>query len=127
MKVVMYISFTNHSGLSSKLREADHTMGELTGYKLKIVERAGTKLEDLLTKSNPWQGIDCGRTSCLLCESKERTGLHKTQDCHKRSCVYEIWCQDCLALEWGQPADGAGGQEVEVVVDVPEVTPISSI
>ena len=37
---------------------AEEKLGELTGYKLKVVERAGMKLEDLLRKSDPWQGSE---------------------------------------------------------------------
>ena len=95
VKAVLFVPYTCHSGLAKKLREAEEKLADLTGYKLKIVERAGTKLVDLLTKSNPWQGADCLRGSCMLCESKEKTGKNKGQDCHKRSCVYEIWCLDC--------------------------------
>ena len=32
----------------------------MTGYRLKIVERGGTKLVDMLHKANPWAGQDCG-------------------------------------------------------------------
>ena len=91
VKAVLFAPYTRNSALAMKLREAEERLATLTGYKLKVVERAGTKLEDILTKSNPWQGIDCGRKLCLLCETKEKTGKNKGQDCHKRSCVYKIW------------------------------------
>ena len=67
----------------------------MTGYRLKIVERSGTKLKDLLTTSNPWRGEDCGRPSCLLCTTKNRTERNTKQCCRKRNLVYEIWCHDC--------------------------------
>ena len=84
VKAVLFSPYTKNSALAMKLREAEEKLATLTGYKLKIVERAGTKLEDLLTKSKAWQGIDCGRKLCLLCETKEKTGKNKGQDCHKR-------------------------------------------
>ena len=71
------------------MREAEEKLGELTGYKLKVVERAGTKLEDILHMSDPWQGIDCGRRSCFLCTTKTKTGKNTSQDCYKKLCV---WC-----------------------------------
>ena len=61
-----------------------------------MVEKAGDKLEDLLTKSNPWQGMDCGRPMCLLCVTKHKTGKNLGQDCHTRNLVYETWCMSCL-------------------------------
>ena len=95
VKAVMFTTYTHSSILAKKLRESEEKLGELTGYKIKVVERAGTKLVDLLTSSNPWGGTDCRREFCLLCETKEKTGRNKGQDCRKRSCVYEIWCKQC--------------------------------
>ena len=57
-------------GLAKKLREVEYMMEELTGHRLKVVETAGTKIEDILHNSNPWKGKDCERKGCLLCETK---------------------------------------------------------
>ena len=69
-KAVMFIPFTTVGKLAKSLREAEEKLGSLSGYRLKIVEKAGDKLEDLLTKSNPWQGLDYGHRGCLLCTTK---------------------------------------------------------
>ena len=53
----MFIPFTTGSKLAKDMREAEEKLGSMTGYRLKLVEKAGVKLEDLLTKSNPWQGL----------------------------------------------------------------------
>ena len=50
----------------------------MTGYRLKVVKRAGAKLEDLLRASVPWRGEDCGRELCRKKEKKEREN-QKTQ------------------------------------------------
>ena len=92
---VIFVPFTTHNALAKSMREAEEKLGKLTGYKLKVVERAGTKLDDILHKSDPLQGIDCRRRSCLLCTTKSKTGKNSSQDCYKRSCVYEIWCMKC--------------------------------
>ena len=52
------------------MRSAEENLQILTGYKLKVVERSGAKLEDILHSSNPWSGKDCGRNNCLLCVTK---------------------------------------------------------
>ena len=59
------------------------------------MERTGTKLQDILTRSNPWQGEDCTRKNCLLCHTKARTGKLITQECSKRNIVYETTCTTC--------------------------------
>jgi hypothetical protein len=80
VKAVMFVPYTAGSKLAKQLREAEEKLGSLTGYRLKMVEKAGDKLENLLTKSNPWQGQDCGRQKCLLCHTKQKTGKNLGQD-----------------------------------------------
>jgi hypothetical protein len=65
IKAVMFIPFPTGSRLAKKLREAEEKLGSMTGYRLKLVEKAGDKLENMLTKSNPWQGLDCRRQGCF--------------------------------------------------------------
>ena len=96
VKAVMFVPFTAGSKLAKSLRDAEEKLGSITGYRLKIVEKAGDKLVDLLTKSNPWQGMDCGRDACLLCKTKLKTERNLTQDCHTRNLVYETCCMTCL-------------------------------
>ena len=59
------------------------------------MERSGNKLEDFLTRNNPWKGMDCGRPNCLLCNTKTITGKNLKQDCSKRNILYEIKCLTC--------------------------------
>ena len=69
-------AFTPNGELAKDLRMAEVKLAKLTGYKLKVVERAGTRLEDLLTKSDPWQGSDCFREKC---KTNDKTGEKKTR------------------------------------------------
>ena len=65
-KAVIFTPFTTNSELAKSLREAEVRLESLTGYKLKVVERAGSRLEDVLHRMNPWREEDCGREMCLL-------------------------------------------------------------
>ena len=110
IKAVIFVPQTEHSGLDKTLRENEEEMLKVTGYKLKIVERAGKSLTSMLTKSNPWGGNDCGRSGCLLCQTKADTGKNLLQSCSKRNIVYETWCADCLARKVDTPGgEGEGG------------------
>ena len=95
VKAVMFVPYTAGSKLVKSLRDAEEKLGSLTGYRFKMVEKAGDKLENLLTKSNPWQGMDCGRPQCLLCQTKQKTGKNLGQDCNTRNLVYKT----CLLEE----------------------------
>ena len=99
IKAVMFVPFTPGSELAKLLRENEERIVKLTNSKLKIVERAGVKLQDVLTKSNPWKGVDCQRSNCLLCHTKTKQENAASQDCHKRSLIYETWCITCERLE----------------------------
>ena len=92
---VMFVPYTKHSELALRLRESEEKMEEMTGYRIKIVEKGGTKLVDILHKANPWAGEDCTRPGCLLCESRKEEGRKDRQDCKKRNLVYEISCRTC--------------------------------
>ena len=60
---------------------------------LALVEWFGTKIVDILTKSNPWQGEDCSRQNCLLSHTKLKNNKHTSQDCSKHNIVYERTCE----------------------------------
>ena len=49
----MLIPYTAHSELATRMRDYEEKMQEMTGYRLKIVEKGGTKLVDILHKANP--------------------------------------------------------------------------
>ena len=95
VKAVMFVPFTRHSELANRLRENEESMEKMSGYKLKIVERGGTKIVDMLHKANPWAGQDCERKKCLLCTTKKEEDRQNSQDCRKRNCVYETTCITC--------------------------------
>ena len=68
-KAVMFVPFTKGSQLARRMRVSELTMEQMSGYKLKVVERGGIKLEHILVKKNPCEGDCCDRPLCLLCES----------------------------------------------------------
>ena len=43
------------------LRETERKVSEMTDYTIKLVERAGTGLKDLIWKADPWGGPPCPR------------------------------------------------------------------
>ena len=62
----------------------------------------------MLVKSNPWAGMLCGQTTCLLCETKEKTGQNLNQNCSKRNLTYQTWCNTC------KERDGEGMSDDEL-------------
>ena len=73
----------------------ERKMEDMTGFKIKIIEEIWEKVVEMLHSTNPWRGEDCGRQGSWICQTKKVTGKNKTQDCTKRSLVYETWCETC--------------------------------
>ena len=63
-------------------------LGLKTGYRVRIVENAGSALKMLLPSTNPWGNRDCQRLDCLMCNQ----GDEKVQDCRRRNIIYENRC-----------------------------------
>ena len=82
--------------LASDLKRVVQQLKPWTGINLKIVERGGLKLQDLLCKSNCWDNGDCGRIDCFSCDSSARDKEPNFKSCFKRSVVYETLCNTCL-------------------------------
>ena len=72
VKAVMFVPYTKHSELASRLIEGEEQMEKMTGYKLKIVEKGGTKLVDILHKANPWAGEE-EVDACFAEQRRKRT------------------------------------------------------
>ena len=92
---VIFVPHTRGSSLAKQLRESEEKLYSATKTRVKIVERAGVKLQEMLTQSDPWKGKDCERDGCLLCNTKILTEKYQTQECTKRNIVYETWCITC--------------------------------
>ena len=87
---VIFVPQTRFGALAAKLKQDEVALTQITGEKLKVTERSGTTIRQLLISSNPWQAGDCGKESCLVC----RHGDGK-QVCSKRNCLYETFCIPC--------------------------------
>ena len=92
-KAVIFVPYTPNSALAKELRLVEESMENLTGTRIKIVEKAGIQLKRILVKTNPWAGSDCKRDDCLICQTREEAGEGKGMTCWKRNILYETWCE----------------------------------
>ena len=70
---VLFVPRTANSELAVAVRTEEAKIASQCHYKIKIVERAGTKLKDLLIASDPFLNQDCWRKNCLFCGTKAIT------------------------------------------------------
>ena len=96
-QTVIFVQHTKHSRMAANIREKLKELEKVGRIKVKIVERCGTKIVDLITKSNLWGDKDCERDDCWSCSETNRGG--KKGDCFKKNIVYETYCITCKEIE----------------------------
>ena len=95
LKSIIFIPHIRDSKLATILRERETKLAETTGDRVKVVERSGRKIEDLITNKDPWKNKDCQRPNCFICNTKTITGKGLNIDCTKRNFNYTIKCLNC--------------------------------
>ena len=106
-RAVIFVEHTPGSTLAKKLRDEENKMAEVTGYKIRIVEKGGDRLDRMLIQADLEEGADCQRDDCRLCESKVITGKTK-QSCTRRNLTYRAECLFCKESEVLRPAEYIG-------------------
>merc|ERR1711888_112933 len=87
----LFVPSTKDGMLARRLRDEEERLGRMVGWSYKIVERGGTTLKELLTKSNIFEKENCGRGGCISCLKGE-----KPQNCRRRGLMYETHCVECV-------------------------------
>ena len=83
---------TYQGTLAKQLTQQEVWLTKMSQEKVKVVERSGCTIRQILIRSNPWSQGHCGRTEgeCPTCD----TGDGK-QNCQQRSVLYESFCLQC--------------------------------
>ena len=90
----LFVPATSNGVLASKLRDEEEKLSEIVGGKLKVVERGGKMLRDLLTRANIFDKEKCGRQNCVSCSMGANP-----QNCRRRGIMYETYCTKCMEGE----------------------------
>ena len=93
IKGVIFVKHTAHSTLAKRIREGLKLLEKVGSFKIKIVERTGDTLVDLLHRSNAWKNEDCKRKDCIVCSSTEYGS--KLGSCRQKNVTYETFCITC--------------------------------
>ena len=91
IQAVIFVYHTQFSELAKRMRKKMENLEKLGKFKVKIVERTGNKVVDILHKSNAWSLMDCERKDCLICNTEKS----KKGSCKSRNILYETFCLTC--------------------------------
>ena len=86
---VLFVEQTPGGELASRFRQAEQSLSEITGFRVKIVERNGTQVKNILHNPNPWAEEACPRPECYPCKTGEK------KCCFQRNIVYTNRCIQC--------------------------------
>ena len=88
---VHFVEQTRGGSLETSLKKVMERLTPMLGFKIKIVENAGTRLQHILYNTNSW----AGRKDCNTFE----LGGDTLPECTKRNARYESRCMDCNSGE----------------------------
>ena len=88
------IPSTPNGELASRLRKICEKQKVV---KLKIIERGGVTLGNMLQNSNPTASKECGKEDCYMDHQPEGGKM-----CHKSSVLYEWTCRSCGDIYTGE-------------------------
>ena len=108
-QTVLFVEYSKDGELASSMKELTKRLSEVTGFKVKVVERAGGALRDQFPTTTLWDGSSCDRMDCTTCNQ----GAEKLPNCRKSSLVYENVCLNC------NPGAGSKGELKGVRDDIP--------
>ena len=93
---VMFVPRTPGGALISRLRKVEEEISQVTGDKVKLVERSGKMLKRMLQITDPEGNSSCQRPTCLVCcNAVDEKDVGK---CRKRNITYQTTCQQCKAV-----------------------------
>ena len=107
-KTVIFVEQTVKGELASQLRELFLRLERITGFGIKVVERAGATVKSKLPTSLG-DGVPCGRTDCVPCNQ----GAEFIHPCTRTSVLYENVCLLC------NPTAGTKEELGEIRMDIP--------
>ena len=104
-KSVMYVEATPDGEMRKRIQK----LSDMHQMKIKVVERAGTTVKQMLQRSDPFEVKGCGRRDCLVCSSEKKV------DCRTSGCVYELVCKECDRRYRGTTSRSVYGRTKEEV------------
>ena len=80
---VLFIENTKEGRLAKNMREVMERIQNILGYRVKVVERAGTPLKLMFPLTKVGESKECGRDDCISCTQESRG--EELPPCRKRN------------------------------------------
>ena len=99
-KSVLFVQATPKSQLQKQYQKVinKHKL------KIKVIEKAGTQVKNLVQRSDPFKANKCSDPKCFPCQNNNE---NKATKCRKEGIVYTIKCNKCTAQYIGESSHNA--------------------
>ena len=87
---LLFVPSTKDGRLTEMVREAENELAEYTGFKMKHVEKSGTKIQ-FMFPTEDLKRTPCMRQNCPICKYPE----HLWENCFAHNIVYTATCSVC--------------------------------
>jgi hypothetical protein len=94
---------------NSELKKMYDAIIETSGVKIRVTEKSGKTLKQILHKTNPFPNPKCSDPNqCMVCNSEEGRG-----NCRRENVTYTIQCNECDSKYIGETARNAFSRGME--------------
>ena len=92
---ILFVPPTPNGTLAKMLRKREAELNSKSKMSIKIVEKGGTKIKQILVKSDPFPKSKCEVKDCPFCHPFPLLKTDERQNCHAHNVGYSIQCESC--------------------------------
>ena len=116
-KSVLFVPPTPGGALAKELKIREEELNKYNKERIKIVEKGGIKIKDLLTSKNPFQKSKCLEKSCPLCQKSEFVEPSSEEvkiSCKTNNIGYRWVCLTCKERNINKVYEGESARSARI-------------
>ena len=113
----MFVTPTPGGELAKELRKREAELNKHSGERIKVVEKGGLKIKDILCAKNPFPKPKCTEKICPLCKNSEYVEVNqdkKQPPCNSHNVGYRWCCVTCEKMDKVKVYEGESGRSARV-------------
>ena len=116
-KSVLFVTPTPGGVLAREIRKREAELNRHSGERIKVVERAGMKIKDILNSKNQVKKSDCTQKVCPLCTKSahvEPSTEKSRHPCNTNNVGYRWTCLKCKEMDRVKVYEGETGRSARI-------------
>ena len=116
-KSVLFVTPTPGGVLAGEIRKREAELNKESGERIKVVERAGMKIKDILGSKNPLKKSTCTQKVCPLCTKSKHVEPNTEESrhpCNTNNVGYRWRCLKCQEMDNVKVYEGETGRSARI-------------